>query len=119
MSTPTIYPGENRRFSRSLYLENGTTTLPVASLSYARAELYQQGTLLATYLLSAATNLRAGSAANELILELTSTFTATLTEGRVLEVKWTLKVADTDFTQEPNVFVDMQLETLAEILKAP
>lgn len=111
----TIIPGENRLFHRTLFLENGTDPLLVSSLSYASVQLKQGTTVIATYVKGVGTQLRAGTAANELVLEVTSTITGQLVIDTPLTAMWTLKVADTDFVNEPGLFIDLQVEQLANV----
>lgn len=110
MSTETIIRGENRLLVRSLRLSDGSTPLLVSSLALAKATLLQGRTVRAVYTLGTDDELRAGSATDELVLELTSARSAALAEGPVT-VRWELRVADADFEAEPDVFIDKIDET--------
>ena len=116
MTPGSLNRGANQLFSRLLYYEDGVTPLPVNVLDAAIVELSQEGTVIDTFTLGTDNELRAGSAINELILELTSTFTTPLTAGKVLVAKWTLKLPDAEFVVEPNDFIDVQPENLVIIL---
>ncbi len=111
----TLIPGENRIFRRSLFLEDGVTALLVSALSYASVKLKQGNTVIATYVLGTGTQLRAGSTSSELALEITSAVTAALTTGIPLTAVWTFKVADAGFVNEPNLFIDLQVEQLCNV----
>lgn len=119
MNTPiaTLYRGSNRLIRIPLYLEDGTTAIAAASLSYASVALYQGVKLIDTYVRGTDAELRNGDTSNELELELTSALTNQLAQDKPLTGLITLKVTDTDFTAEPNLFIDRQPLQLATTVK--
>jgi hypothetical protein len=104
-----IIRGENRLLSRSLRLNDGVTPLPVSSLARAAVQLMQAGKVKFTYVAGTNPELRAGAAADELVLELTSAVSLALKPGPVT-LRWDLWVADADFLVEPALFKDLQDE---------
>lgn len=110
MSTETLIRGENRLLTRQLRLSDGTTPLLVSTLAQAKATLLQGRAVRAVFTLGTDDELRAGAETDELVLELTSAQSAALAEGPVT-VRWELRVADTDFEAEPDVFIDKIDET--------
>lgn len=107
-----LYRGENRLFTRTLFLQDGTTELLVSELVSAQVELRQGSSVVATYVWGTDSQLRAGSETNELVLEITSALSLTLQLQVPLEAKWTFKVTDADFESEPDAFIDIMVEQL-------
>lgn len=112
----TIYRGENRVFARTLKLSDGTTALPVASLTGARVILLQNGRTVGTFILGTDAEIREGATASTLEYELTSTVSAALKVGP-LKLRWTLMIADAEFTVETSGnFIDIILEEVGTIV---
>lgn len=110
----TIYRGGNRLFTLAITDETGAA-LARTSLASAKIELWQKGSLVATYTYGTNNEFRAGSGANEFTLELTSAFTLNLAPRGVLTAVLYLSVTDSDFTVEPGAFKDVVETVLAEI----
>ncbi len=112
---PTIYRGENRRFSRTLYLADGTTELLVASLAGARVQIVQGARITSSFVLGTDAELRAGTAPNELLFDLSSEESAALVPGMPLSLRWTIKIPDADFVADAATFLDISLEEVADV----
>ena len=112
----TIYRGENRIFARTLKLSDGVTALPVASLTGARVMLIQNGRTAYTFILGTDDEIREGATSSTLEYEMTSTVSAALKPGP-LKLRWTLMIADAEFTEEAQGanFIDVTLEEVGLI----
>lgn len=85
------------------FLQSDDSALPLASIAALSVELIQGTTSIATYVYGTDNQLRADpDATNGALLELTPALSATLSAGRLTE-KWTVTVADTDYSQSSNV----------------
>jgi hypothetical protein len=92
----TLLKGENKIIRRNLFQSDGTTPLNVSSLSLAKVTLIQNGTTIVTYTYGTNPELRLGTAANQLELELKKTVTAALLKGSVI-IEWEFEIASTEF----------------------
>jgi hypothetical protein len=101
MALEILNRGENRLLKRSLFLADGVTALPVASLSGARVQLVQRGTVKTTAVLGVDAALHQGGNASELVYEITSAVSAALRADDVLVARWTIKLPDAAFVAEP------------------
>lgn len=99
-----LLQGENRLLTRQLTLADKTTALPVASIEHLSVVLSQKGQTVATYTLGSSPQLRASGAA-EVVLEITTALSATLSQGPVREI-WTLRQPNAAFVAEPGTQVD-------------
>ena len=110
----TIHRRGNRLFTLAITDETGAA-LNRAALASAVIELWQKGSLVATYTYGTNNQFRAGSGANEFTLELTGAFTESLAPRGVLTAKLYLSVTDSDFEVEPAAFKDVIETVLAQI----
>lgn len=110
MSMPILYRGENRLITRQLRQDDGTTPLLVSALSSVVLKLYQGDTLQGTFTKGTDPQLRAGTGTDELVFELTSTISLALAANLPLTLRWELQLPDADFSAEPSVFIDHQIE---------
>lgn len=110
-----IYQGGNRLFTLAITDENGTA-LNRTALASAAIELWFDGVKVATYTYGTDTQFRAGTAANEFTLEITSAFTTALASSGTLTGRLLLSVTDADFDVEPDAFKDIIVTDLADII---
>jgi len=108
---PVIFRGENRLFARRFRLASGETTIPVATFSAVQVELIQDGKVRATLVRGTDDELRNGSEADELILELTSTRSRQLKKNLPLTLLWELRIANEAYAAEGGTFIDRVEET--------
>ena len=110
-----LYRGANRLFSLLITDENAAA-LNRSSIASAVVEVRFDGALVDTFTYGTDTEFRAGTAANEYILEITSAFTTALPSAGTLRAKLFLSVTDADFDVEPDAFKDIIETDLADIL---
>lgn len=116
MSLPILYPGENRLLTRNLKQADGTALNRTSLVTNgAQVELRQEDTVVATYVWGTDAELRSGTAANALDLELTSAFTADLASGVTLKARWKFQVTDAAYTVEPGKAIDILEEELFSV----
>lgn len=113
---PTLFRGENRILRRLLRLSDGVTPLPLANLAPGgiRVQVMQRGSPKASFVLGTDACVRAGTAADELVFEITTAVSGALKAGDVVTLRWTIRYPDAAFAAEPgNLRVDILEEEVA------
>lgn len=101
-----LIKSENALVSRLLYTEDGTTPIPLSSLTYLVAEVRQYNRLFATYSYVGTPSdpeIRQGDETNEVIVEITEELSLKLKEGP-LYVRIKGKQVDSDYTVDGEVY---------------
>ncbi len=104
MLSQIIVRGENALVTRTLKQADGSPLL-FSALTYAAVRLYQGITLRETLVLGTDAELRAGSGASDIVLELTSDITLALSPG-ALRLEWRTNVSDAAFIVDSSTHKD-------------
>lgn len=80
---PTIIIGENAVVKRNLFLSDGTTELPLTSLSYLIVEVMQYDRIIAAYTFGVDSDIVAGDTTNQALIQIKESLSSLFNEGPV------------------------------------
>jgi len=101
----TITRGENSIIQRNLFYSNGTTPLLLADLETITAEIVQYDVVLATYVYETDPEIRQGTSASNIEIEVTTEVSQKFKEGPVY-IRLTMEMTDAEYE------VDLELKDI-------